>query len=790
MFAFLRKYQRYFFLFISIVIIISFSFFGTYNSLPSEDARSQTAFYATDGTAISRSDLDQMVTFLGTDAEDKVLFGGYWGPNFLNDGVIKKNFLQTGLAEVIAKQFPDDIAIDLKTRLVNEKRYELYAHPNASFVSTESVWAYAAPGLIASYDFLRNSSNPVDLATFNARVKLYLGEKRLPASYLRQYLRFQEKQYSWLVPDPNLDRIDLSLFGYHTLDDWFGPSFVRLAAEFIINSAKTAELQGYSVPMDEAIADLNRNAALSFKQNVNSPNLGVTNSQEYLNEQLRLMGMDQRMAAKVWQNVMLFRRLFQDGGNAIFVDPSTFTAFTNYAKESVTGELYQLPKELRLGDYRTLQKLEFYNGAVAKSDVKQPLSLPTTFLNPAEVKKNYPELVQKRYLLKIVALDKNSLVSKVGLKETWNWEVEDANWAILKKQFPDLGVLNGNNREDRFTALESLNPKIRSKVDSFAQAAILETHPEWIAKGLENGTAKTIEVSLSVKKGSTHFIGLEDASALITLLDQAEINNDAANKNNKLAAFSADQRHFYRIEVLEKAPNEELITFAEANRSGTLDTLLDQKLKAYYEGIKTANAAKFQNEDKSWKSYGQVKEAVADLYFAKVLDALKTDSKKSPLSGDKVAPLRLRAYVQNIKDKIQKEPTKVSEFIVLETEKSQENRLSVQKPIADQWKLEKQVFQTNRSSNDEKLNMTELAAISEWSELKTAPNGGLYFIRKTDLVTSENISANLEKVKLARHQLSNDLQMVLGNRLAVKWKAQKALSLEYLLVNPEIAQID
>ncbi len=793
MFAFLRKYQRYFFLVISVVIIISFSFFGTYNSLPTEETRSLTAFTATDGTAITRSELDQMVLFLSTDTEDKTVFGGYWGPNFLNDGVIKKNFLQTGLADVLAKQFSNDISGDLKTRLLNEKRFELYKHPDASFVSTESVWAYTSPGMKANYDLLQHSEDPIDVAAFNARVKLYLGEKKLPSSYLRQYLRYQEKQYSWLSPDPNLDRTDLSLFGYHTLEDWFGPSFVRLAAEFIINSAKTAEMQGYSVPMDEAIADLNRNALISFQQNAQSPNLGVTNSLEYFNEQLRIMGMDQRMAGKLWQNVMLFRRLFQDGGNAIFVDPSLFTGFTKYTNESVAGEIYQLPKELRLTDYKALQKFEFYNSAVAKVDTKQPLALPTTFMSPAEVKKNYPELVQKRYLLSIVGIDKSSLLSKVSLKETWNWEVEDANWSALKKQFPDIGILAGSNREERFKALDGLNPKTRAKVDAFAQAAILETHPEWINKALASGTPKIIEVSLSSKSGSSHFTGLEDATALITLLDQAALksaDNPSVLSSDKLASFSPDQKHFYKIDVLARTANEEILTFAEALRNGTLDTLLDKKLKSYYESIKNANASKFQNEDKSWKSYEVVKETVANLYFAKTIDAIKTDSKNSSLTGELAAPLRLHSYVLNLKDKIQKEPAKASDFIVLETIKPDNSQLSPQKLIADQWKLERQPFQINRRSDDERLNMNELATITEWSDLKSAPNGGIYFIRKNNMDAVEINPVNLEKVKYARTNLSNDLQKILGNRLASKWKAQKAISLEYLKVNTEIAEAE
>ena len=74
-------------------------------------------------------------------------------------------------------------------------------------------------------------------------------------------MRYQEKQYNWLTPNPNLNQTDLSLFGYHTAEDWFGTHFTRLLSEFIINAAILAETQGYEVSKAEALADLVRNTA-------------------------------------------------------------------------------------------------------------------------------------------------------------------------------------------------------------------------------------------------------------------------------------------------------------------------------------------------------------------------------------------------------------------------------------------------------------------------------------------------------------------------------------------------
>jgi hypothetical protein len=51
---------------------------------------------------MTRSDVDEMALFLATDSEDKMLYGGVWGLNFLNDGVVRKDFLETGLAQELA----------------------------------------------------------------------------------------------------------------------------------------------------------------------------------------------------------------------------------------------------------------------------------------------------------------------------------------------------------------------------------------------------------------------------------------------------------------------------------------------------------------------------------------------------------------------------------------------------------------------------------------------------------------------------------------------------------------
>ncbi|MGZ3732195.1 MAG: SurA N-terminal domain-containing protein [Parachlamydiaceae bacterium] len=793
MLEFFRKYQKYFFIFITTIIVISFSFFGTYNSLPPDDSRELPAFRAVDGSYISRADLQDMVNFLSTDADDKLLFGGVWGPNFLNDGVIKKDLLQTGIAEILAAQFAADIAPDLDTRLANEKRFSLYAHPDAKFVSTEAVWGYYAPSMTTQFQTLQKASSPLDPTAFTARVNLYLGEKNFSPYTLKRVLHHQQSQYSWLTPDPNLERSDLSLFGYHTTEDWFGPRFMRIAAEFIINSAKIAQQRGYTVSKAEVLADLSQNANVSFKQNLNNPYLGVTSSTEYFNEQLRRMGIDQNRAIKIWQNVLLSRRLFQDAGHSVFTSPDLFAQFTHYAKESVQGDLYQLPKELKLADYQALQKFELYLNAIASrtEQEKTALTLPTKTLSVEEVAKHYPELVQKRYLLEVSQVNKNALLSKVGIKETYNWELEDANWTLLTKEFPDLGIKAGNSRSERYAALESINPKTRAKIDAFARSKILDAHPEWVQTALKAAVPVQSVVGIPLKGPiGSPFNDVKDPSTLSALLQQASENQQSAIE--KLSLFTSDNQHYYAIRVIKHLPNDEILTFAEASRQGVLDRLLNQALQKHYLSIRESQPSKFRKGDNSWKELGDVKEEVANHYFANTLKAIQAQSNEtSILTGNLAAPKRLLAHVNRIKNNLSTNPEQAKSEIK-EAEQTTNAKLVAVPALTDQWKLEKQSFQIDRSSqhplvkSGEALNLP----LNAWSEVIQTPNGAIAFYQKLEVKDENATEIHKEKSRQARQLLSGEIQRLLATSLVTDFKNKDAISLSFMNNESEMIETE
>ena len=794
MLDFFRRYQRYFFLVVTVVIIISFSFFGTYSTLGESNYHDQIAFTAVDGTNIKRTELDQMVLFLGTDAEDKLLFGGAAGPNFLNDGVMVKDILQKGLALPIMSQYGKEIAPDLEIRLEKEKRYQPYAHPQVKFLSMESAWEYLAPEIKTHFDKLRESVSPTSQEALNARINLYLSQKKFPPQAMRQVLLYQQKQYNWIQPDPSIEQRDFFPFGYHTVEDWLGPKFMRVAAQFIINSAKIAEQKGYKVTKQEALVDLMRNSQFSFQQNMSNPNLGVATSSEYFTGQLQRMGLDAGGAANIWRQILLFRRLFGEEGNSVFVDPITFEKLNEYSKETVEGDLYRLPPELRFANMHDMHLFEIYLNAISprKENGKDLLEIPQKFHSPAEMAKIKPELVQKRYLLDIAKVDKNLLQAKVSVKEMWKWEID--HWDELKKLFAELGSKKGDSREERFAVLDSLDDKTRSKIDSFARKQMVESHPEWLENALQEATPERGTFGIKLSGGRTPFIGLEDRAAFLKLLDSSNLNE----QDPKLAHYTADSIHYYRIMVVDRSPKLEIVTFSEAQKDGSLSTLLDKELEKFYAEVREKTPQNFQNEDKSFKKLGEVRESLEDLYFAKLHQAIQEDKNNTEGSiapreilRELIASLRLNAFMRQELEKVKTELTSPLELEI----KATHDKLTKRDALFEQWKLLRTSFHYERGQEKSEVNLDEAFAASpgSFSRVHTPASGDIFFFKLVKKGTDADSKALAAAVQKAKALLAEEAEQILAGRLLQEMKAKKAISLEYLNrpeVEREASQIE
>lgn len=775
-----RKHQKWLYILVTIMICVSFSFFGVMNSISGPETPDPTAFTTISGKEVPRSELDRMAYFIGTDDYDKMSFGGIWGPNFLNDGVIAQDFLSTGLAQEVSKAFADQLRKELQSRSSKEANFTLYSHPEVQFINVENAWNYLAPEMKKYFSVLQSTDDPLSSEAFDARVNLYLAQRQLPPFALKRVLTYQQQQYNWIPKDPNLESADLSVFGYHTADDWFGPTFLRLAAALIIDISEMAQSQGIQVSDDEALASLLKNAHRSFEQNKNSPRMNVKDVNEYLKEQLRRMRMDLYQAVSVWRQVLLFRSYFQEYGDTMIVDRLPYQSFAQYASEFVAGDLYQLPEELRLSNFRDLQQYEYYISAITdRSGIDDPLQVSDQYLTAQEIAEHHPSFVQRRYRLNAAMVDSRDLENEVGTKQMWDWQLESQNWQALEGKFPDLGVAAAEERKHRFETLESLTPETRNQVDKFSRKMMTEEHPEWIDKKLDEAEVQSRIVGLRRGGSESPFEGISDPARFIALLDASFDGDEEARE--ALKKYSDDGKHYYRITVLEAAPDDDVLTFAELKRDGTLDAALRNVLQNHYEAIRGESPEKYQTANGEWKAFREVRDLVAKDYFHDVLIAINDKVKSDdPLTVDDAARYRFSEWMKAVKSDIEHNPE--NDKWVRESDADvYDLNLSSRPHLSEQWKLIRTPYKlTLAGERDERIDRVKAFSLDrgEWSDIYIPPQGDITFFRLQDKGV-ENDQALIQQGMAQAHQsLSHNAQQVLMRKTLEEISAKQPIELK------------
>ena len=760
---FFRKYQRYIFLVVTVVIVISFSFFGTYSTITREKVVDPLAFTAVNGSPIYRSEQERVVRFISSDAEDQLHSGKVWGANFLNDGVIEKDLLETGLAEMLVRAYWPELKADFETRREREQRFAPYVHPEFKFLTAEAAWENFAPELSRQYqEFERQLKEEPTPEQFATRVKLYLAQRDFSPALLSQVLRYQEQQQPGLTPDAVLAQKDLAIFGYHSLEDWFGPSFLRLMGQFVINASTIAEQKGFFVAHDEALAQLFAHSERSFIKMHIAKRSPYNNSQEYMQEQLRHLGIERAMAVNIWEQILRFRRLFDAVGNAVFVDALPYKEFNAYAQEGVKVSMYELPEELRFGDSRMLQKFEVYLDAVApKRSPENLLTLPTAFLSIDAVERSAPELVQKRYLVKVAEVNKAHLQASVGIKDMWAWELEEANWKTLQENFPELsaklGAKQGEARDDRFAAIEALDDKTRERLDTFSRTQLVSAHPEWVVEALAKAPERSVVLKIRSKGGNVPLPDVSRSDELAKLLDQVSFTPDqtslpaALEAQTKLQAFQGDNKMVYRITLVDRAPCKEILTFAEAKSDATLDKLLDSRLKT----------------------------TSADSSLRPLLSAIKASAKEylpEKITDEFYASYRFYAYANKALKQLKKDPADTT-FVQVPVEGASIDKLAKAPDVTAQWKLKKKVVQVQRRAPEPINNSLVFAMpVDAWSVVSAPATGAISFYQVLEHVPSSAEGIE-EQMRAGQRGLSDDARRYLMADILPQIQEKKAIVL-------------
>lgn len=602
MLSFFRKYQRVVFMFTAVIVIVTFVFFGVFERQPiQEHVRDETPIgQLIDGKKLKKSDLQILSSFLSSSVLTGTFERHFVNP--FNDGVITNEFLKTQIAHLLVKTYFEKLLPDLEDRFKKIKNYTPYQHPEAPFLSAKLLWDNYKPRINQNIEKIKQKEK-VDEEFFTLLVQLYLDQLEFPSEYLRRILSYHQSQYSWIRPDTRLEQDDFALFGFGSLKDWFGETFIEVVSQFVLNTAVLAEQKGYYVSMDEAKEELMLNFSKVQQQN----NLPYKTTLSYL-------GLKEKEAIVTWQKVLLFRRYFNDLASSVLVDLLPFQTFSEFASQKATIDLYQMQKELVFNTFADLLKFQLYIEGV--SDLKKDsLDLPE---KNKDIEKIAADFVKKTYRVSFSKIDEELLSRKVTIKEMQNWQLQDNNWKLLEKSFTYLKKNSATDSEKRFEALQILDMRQRLEVDSFSRKEIVKSNPQWIEQELAKLEKK--ETDLDIYSNQSTPIDVKDTQKFETFLQTLTLNQDTI--------YSEDQKTHYQIKLLEKQGVKKILTYKEAIAKGILDQILDNYLEKKYPEVRVTAPSVFKDDKGNFKPLDEVKDLVGVYAFSSLLKEIDSDYKK------------------------------------------------------------------------------------------------------------------------------------------------------------------
>lgn len=717
-------------------------FFGTFSVLSSDEKPKDPVIgHAIDGSAFHLSEVRALSRFIASDRED---LSGI--PNFCNDGVIRNDLLRNGLADLLVASYFDPLKKGLSSRVERAKKFRPYVHPGAQILSAKAVWEHFLPSMNQDIALVQ-AETEITPKTFSLLSHLYQSQAHFPAETLRRILLIQQRQYKDLAFDPKLQRGDLSLFGFHTLSDWFGDDFIDLVSEFILNGAKLAEQKGFRVSLEEAKGDL----SVIFEESMKQMKTSGTSHFPSKGQHLRKLGFDQQSAARLWRNVLLFRRYFQRFSQATFMDRLAYTDFASYVKETALLDLYQWPSALHLKTLDDLAQFQMYLSALFLPE-KNPLHLPSQILPIEVVKQKFPELAPHLYRAKVTAVALPQVALRAPLREVWDWECDEKNWEFLKNQFRYLS--NASTRAERFKVLETLDPKNRADIDTTVRVILTANHTEWISEALAQEPSE--EKKLSIQ--GTSLSHVEKPEMFFSLLSAASNGDEEAKQ--KLLSYSDDGKVVYRIENIESLSST-ILTFKEAKESGVLSEMTNRVLQAEYIKLRVRHPEKFQDKKGEWKPLSEVKDTLIKHVFSDLFKEIASLEKKEWTDTD-YALYRLLAPTRVAQEDLKKNST-TSGWVQTEGD-----------PLVQQFKLEKRECNIQRTSKEEWMNTLAFTMVSDsWSGIQVSPDGNIrFFYMKERAPADEPI---LEQLSFGKETIGADAQRYVAERFLESLKLKKSI---------------
>lgn len=525
-----RRYQKFIFIVVTLVVIMTFVFFGTYQAfLPTHqetESEDVTAYVTPQGRMVGSRELAMLARLLSREGVGSDLIPA----NLCSRQWVSRYFLTPDLAA----QWIDSKAPDLAEKWQREKMYQPYQHPERADLSVGTFWSFLAPELPQKLKELQTASSVEE--TIAARVALYHLQERAPPRFVSQLLRYRVQEAGFEM-DPRLARGDIALFGYTDLMDWFGEaSFLRLA-RIVIRGAEEAKVYPFSY--EEAKEELLSRMGMLAEQLQNQKGIAV-NRETLFQAFLRQEDYTETTFVNLYRDVRRFEESIEDLSDSIALEALPFEQIYGEAQQWVTVEVTRMPPSLRFRDLEEAAAFEAYVAALTSSQSGQIPQEP----NPTDW------VLGTWYQGYVGQMCTDDLLHRVTLRQLWDWEESHTDEWVA--QFPQL----------KGRTLDVCSPEERADVDQMARRAIVQEHPEWMEEALKEVDMEPFSLFAN---GKEHPSGYPGITSILSLQQQFDAQDETWG-------YTQDQNHFFRWIVSHREPNH-ILTFEEARQQQLLPLL-------------------------------------------------------------------------------------------------------------------------------------------------------------------------------------------------------------------------
>ena len=750
MLNFLRKYQKVVFGAVTGALVISMTFFGSYGAIsrsPSE-IKDEVISKGIDGSKISKLHIEQLKRFILTDGDDIDFYHTGSMPNLFNKGVIKQEIFAKGLALMVAEAYFDEIQDQLNERLEKQKKFKGYQHPAAPFISAENLYTQFLPELSQLLKKIRSEDFTVSKESLKDLFALHEQTYSFPTEYVRRFLSYQQNQYDWIAKDPELSQGDLSLFKFHSLEDWFGSNFSDLLAQVIYNGALLAKKEGIEISYGQARENLIKNGYESLKR-LSNEEPSVESLDQLWNQFLKAHRLSEKEAVTLWQEILLFQKVLELKGSSVLVDAFSQKEFDQFVSLQREVAKYEIAYDFKIKSFDELMEFEVYQDAVCEKKSGGILGLSDKIKNEEKLLESYPELFEKTYDLEFASLNLNDLAANISLKKVWDWQLVEENFTTIKSKFPKAEA-----------GLDRLEDSLREQIDRFSALEILKSDKALIAEKLSE--IKKEKKSLRIAQDFSKKVvdGIDDLEAFTSILEEKK----------ELDFYSQNGIDYLSVKLISASEKPRLLTFKEASHQKILKTFVDKKLQSVENEFRLKNPSASLKEDGSKKAYEAIRSELGAYAFKSLLAALEKKVDLSDLSQmsvkEKLDHLAKYRYVDFVHSALVDIQTKGADAKILKKgmlpyiEKS---NVVVKRKQMESW-MDEEIF----SKEDSFI-----------SSVKTDPISGTFFYETlgASYHDQEEIDA---KVKARQTELATEAKKEFFSNLVRDLKQKQIISLHHI----------